>query len=232
MAILCSDFSTRCNCPVEIAPFTSGEAFLAAFESGSYSIVFMDIYLDGMDGIKAALKMRELDSRCILVFLTASMDFMPDAFTCHAFEYITKPVSPQRVLNVLTDAFKVLPQQQTYIEVAVGRKTAQVSLDSIAAAATDAHYLNMFLSDGETLRCRMTMTQFLEKIGNDGRFILINKGISINADHFLKFEGHCCIMENGLRFPIRVRDCRKTEQAVWDYHFRKIRNSQRPARRY
>ena len=86
MARLCGDFSAQTGRPVEAVSFTSGEAFLDAFEGGGFSVVFMDIYMDGIDGIAAALQMRGMDSGCLLVFLTSSTEFMPDAFSCHAFD--------------------------------------------------------------------------------------------------------------------------------------------------
>ena len=54
----------------------------------------------------------------------------------------------------------------------------------------------------------------------------INKGIVVNADYILTFEDNCCIMENGIQFPVRVRDFLKIEQTVRKYHFMKIRERQ------
>lgn len=226
MARIISDFGTQQCCQVEVVPFTSGEAFLEAFEEGGFSAVFMDIYMGGMDGIATAFKMRGLDSRCILVFLTSSMEFMPDAFSCHAFEYITKPFSPQRVFKVLTDVLKVLPPTQKYLEVISGRKAVRVYLDEIASVITDAHYLDISLSDGKELRCRMTMAEFVELTDEDSRFLLVNKGIAVNAEYILEFEDNCCVLENGVKLPIRVRDRLKIEQAARNYNFEKIRNRQ------
>ena len=223
---LISSFGVQYHCQMEIVPFSSGEAFLEAFNASSFSVVFMDIYMNGINGITTALKMRHLDSQCLLVFLTSSTDFMPDAFSCHAFEYITKPFSKQRIFEVLTDIMKVLPPSQKYIEVVSDRKTVRVLLDEIASVITDAHYLNIGLSDGRTLRCRMTMTQFVGLTGGDSRFLPVNKGIALNADYILEFKDNYCILENGAKFPIRVRDRLKIEQAASDYNFRKIRERQ------
>jgi len=226
MAQICRDFGIRRCCQMEIVPFLNGEAFLEAFEDGGFSAVFMDIYMDGIDGVAAALKMRGLDNKCILVFLTSSTDFMPDAFSCHAFEYIIKPFSLQRIFKVLTDILEVLPSPQKYIEVISDRKTVQVFLDEVASVATDAHYLDIGLIDGEKLRCRMTMTEFVELTDRDSRFLPINKGITINADYILEFEDNCCILEDGTQFPIRVRERLKIEQTARDYNFKKIRERQ------
>lgn len=226
MTKLVRDFGTQRCCQLETVPFLSGEAFLEAFEGGGFSAVFMDIYMDGMDGVAAALKMRDIDNKCILVFLTSSTDFMPNAFSCHAFEYITKPFSPQRIFQVLTDILEVLPPLQKYIEVISGRKTVRVFFYEIVSVITDAHYLDIVLTDGETLHCRMTMPEFAELTDRDSRFLPVNKGITVNAEYILEFENNCCIMENGAKFPIRVRDRLKIEQAARDYHFGKIREHQ------
>ncbi len=226
MAQIFHDFGTQRCCQMEIVPFLNGEAFLEAFEDSGFSAVFMDIYMDGMDGVAAASKMRDLDNRCILVFLTSSTDFMPDAFSCHAFEYIIKPLSPQRIFQVLTDILEVLPPPQKYIEVISNRKTVRIFLDEVASVTTDAHYLDIGLTDGETLRCRMTMAEFLELTDRDSRFLPVNKGITINADYILEFKDNCCILENGTQFPTRVRNRLQIERAARDYHFRKIRERQ------
>lgn len=226
MARLCRNFSTQHHCQIDTVPFLNAEAFLEAFGDNNFSAVFMDIYMDGMDGIAAALKMRRLDKKCVLVFLTSSMDFMPDAFSCHAFEYINKPFSPQRIFEVLTDILEVLPSPQKYIEVVSDRKTVRILLDNVASVITDAHYIYIGLTNGEKLRCRMTMTEFVELTGMDSRFLSINKGITVNAEYILEFEDNCCIMENGAQFPVRVRDRLKIEQAARDYNFGKIRERQ------
>lgn len=226
MAGLISSFGTQRCCQMETVPFLNGETFLEAFEDGGFSAVFMDIYMDGIDGVSAALKMRGMDSRCILVFLTSSMDFMPDAFSCHAFEYITKPFSPQRIFQVLADILEVLPPPQKYIEVVSDRKTVRIFLDEIASVITDAHYLDISLSDGGKMHCRMTMPEFVGLTGGDSRFLPINKGITVNADYIFEFEDNCCVLENGAKLPIRVRDRLKIEQAARDYNFGKIRNRQ------
>lgn len=225
MSVICREFAAENQFNIEIAEYCDGESFLNS--KADYSIVFMDIYMNGMDGILTAQKLRERGNNCLLIFMTSSGDHMPDAFSCHAFEYIVKPFSPQRVKKVLGDILKVIPSETEYTELYSDRKKFRVALENIVSAITDAHYLDVALADGTSIRCRMTTGQFLEQVNCDERFILINKGIVVNADYITDFENNCCILENGVRFPIRVRDCLKIEQAVRDYHFDKIRKKQR-----
>lgn len=226
MASLINEFSAQHGCPVDTALFTDADTFLAAFGEAGFDAVFMDIYMDGMDGIAAAVEMQGVKKDVPLVFLTSSGDFMPDAFSLHAFEYVIKPPSRERIFKVLSDILERLPAPEKYIEVADGRKNVSVSLGGIASVVTDAHYLDISLADGERLRCRMTMAEFMALAGNDARFLPVNKGIAVNAEYITGFEDNCCVLENGARLPIRVRDRLKVEQAARDYNFEKIRRRQ------
>lgn len=154
---------------------------------------------------------------------------MPEAFSCHAFEYISKPIDCKRLERVLDDAMKILPVPQKFIEVACDRKTIRVFLQDIISAITDAHYLELSLSDGSCLRSRMTVTEFLKLTGQDSRFILANRGILLNAGHILSFGNGCCMMDNGAKLPLRVKDAGRVEQAVRDYNFEVIRRRQNTA---
>ncbi len=103
----------------------------------------------------------------------------------------------------------------------------RVALENIVCAITDAHYLDVALANGTSIRCRMTTGQFLEQAAFDERFVLVNKGIIVNAAYVIDFNNNCCILENGTRLPMRVRDGLIIEQAVRDYNFNKIRKKQR-----
>ena len=225
MSVICREFAAENRLNIEVAEYCDGDSFLNSKED--HSIVFMDIYMNGMDGILTAQKLREHGSGCILIFMTTSTEHMPEAFSCHAFEYIVKPFSPERVKKVLADAVKLLPPPNEYLELYCDRKKVRVGLGEIVSAVTDAHYLEVALSDGTLLRCRMTIKQFLEQTNDNKRFILINKGIIVNADYITDFENNCCILENGASLPIRVRDRLSIEQAAREYNFDKIRKKQR-----
>lgn len=216
-----------CSCRIDLAAFPGAEEFLAVLRQEQFSIVFMDIFLAGMDGVAAAARLWEADKRCLLVFLTSSQEFRQEAFSVHAFDYLTKPVTLERVTTVLRDALAVLPREETYIRVVSERKNVTLPLRGITSVVTDAHYVDIRLADGAAVRSRMTIQEFLRLAGDDPRFITVNKGIVVNADSLARFEGNCCVMEDGMRLPVRVRDRSQVEQAVRDYHFAKIRSSQR-----
>ncbi len=229
MVSLCKAYSKSRDLQIELSSFSGGEEFLAAVKGRPpqmFSIVFLDIYMDGIDGIATATALREADPECLIIFITSSRDFMPEAFGCHAFDYISKPIDSERLDKVLDDALRLLPFTHKYIELVSDRKTYQVFLKDIVYAVTDGHYLNITLADGSTMRQRMTAAEFLARTGEDDRFFLANRGIILNVGHIVSFADGCCIMKNGISLPMRVRDARRVEQAVMNRSFETIRRRQ------
>ena len=87
----------------EISEFSSAEAFLKDYFPLQYAVIFMDIYMNGMTGVEAVRIIRETDSNVIIVFLTTSEDHRADAFSCHAYDYLIKPVLKESLFRTMDD---------------------------------------------------------------------------------------------------------------------------------
>ena len=149
---------------------------------------------------------------------------MPDAFSFHAFDYITKPFSAKRIFQVLDDARKHFPKQKPSINIVSGRQTIPLLLSDIVSVVNDAHYLDIRTKDGKHLRSRMTAENFLRLTGHDPRFLSANRGILVNADYVDALTKEACILTDGTSFPVRVRDSQKLENALRQYHFTWLRS--------
>ncbi|SFA76413.1 DNA-binding response regulator, LytR/AlgR family [Acetitomaculum ruminis DSM 5522] len=221
------DFSNKYGRNFEIFTYESGEDFVDTLETKEYSFVFMDIYMKKINGIEAATTMRSKGHNSILVFLTTSTEFMPQAFSCHAFEYITKPFDAERVEKVLKDALKVIPEESVYITLNVSGMDIKILLEDIYSVLSDAHYLDFHTKNGKVLRCRMTGKQFLNLIDNDERFLAINRGIIVNMDKISEIKEGTIAMEGGDVYPVQIKNSSKIIQAIQDYNFAKIRKRQK-----
>ena len=85
--------------------FPSGEMLLKDFQPGKYELVFLDIFLEegALNGIGTAERLRALDSRVKLVFVTTSNDFASESYEVNACYYLRKPFGRER-LKAMLDA--------------------------------------------------------------------------------------------------------------------------------
>ena len=94
----------------EIETFSDGGSFLGAYQSVDYDLVFMDIFLADQNGIDIVRKIRQTDSKVLIVFLTTSADHIFEAAPFHFFDYILKPFEYKQISHVLDEAQQILPK--------------------------------------------------------------------------------------------------------------------------
>lgn len=221
------EWSALSNTPVEILGFLDSRSFLESFSPGEFQIVFLDIYIDSLDGLDIARDIRKASEDTMIIFCTTSRENMPEAFRFHAFDYIVKPVTAERIQTLLDDALKVLPSMNRYISFTANRQEINLPLSECLWTQSQGHYLHIKSRLGEEYVTRMTTRDFLNQVEGEKRFLLINKGIVVNMDHIRRIEGTNCEMTDDTGFPIKVRQSAAIFKAWQDYIFSKLREGQK-----
>ena len=203
--------------------FPSAEALLADYRPFRYTVIFLDIYMDGMSGVEAARRIRALDDDVLLVFLTTSGEHMPEAFRVHAYDYIQKPADAGRLYRALDDILKRHTTDSVKLTFTSGRTEVGLPYEEIAAVCSAGHYLEITDRKGAVYKARMTFSSARELLDRDGRFLQILRGILVNMDCIQDFVGGVCRLKGGLQLPINVRNRKKIEQTWQNYVFSRIR---------
>ncbi|MCI8275256.1 MAG: response regulator transcription factor [Lachnospiraceae bacterium] len=73
-----------------------------------FDLLFLDIKMPGIDGMKAAGGLRERGFFGELIFVTAFPEYMPDAFEVEAADYLGKPADRERLERTLKRVLKKL----------------------------------------------------------------------------------------------------------------------------
>lgn len=93
----------RAICPdAAVCSFASAEELLAYKEA--VDILFLDIQMQGVNGMEAAKELRRRGQVNVLIFITALEDYVFQAFDVKAFHYLVKPVDWEKFRNVLQQA--------------------------------------------------------------------------------------------------------------------------------
>lgn len=74
-----------------ISTFGDGLSFLAACETG-FNIVFMDIELPFLDGLKTVKKLRAVDQSASVIFVTNMAQYAVKGYEVDALDFVVKPV--------------------------------------------------------------------------------------------------------------------------------------------
>lgn len=218
------DYAAVTGMDLELNCFACADALLKDYRPLTYTVIFMDIFMDGTGGMEAAEKIYAADSDTLLIFFTSSEDYMSRAFLVHAFDYIRKPFDAERIFRVMDDILKKRTAETKRLAFSSDRRDYLIPYSEIMAVRTFDHYLEITTGKGMTYRTRMTFAAAANQLSEDRRFLPILRGVLVNMDYILHFSGGTCYLEGGLHLPINVRNSKKIERTWRNYVFAKIRN--------
>jgi two-component system LytT family response regulator len=82
---------------------------VALFTKTKAEVVFLDIEINGTNGLECAKIIADLEPKTKIIFATAHSEYMSDAFEVYAFDYLIKPFHIERV-NQTLDRIKALSE--------------------------------------------------------------------------------------------------------------------------
>ena len=86
-----------------------GQDALSSFDIFRPDAVFLDVKMQGMDGLEVLGKIREKDPHALVVMISGhgTIDAAVDATRCGAFDFLEKPLDTDRLLVTLRNALQV-----------------------------------------------------------------------------------------------------------------------------
>lgn len=188
--------------PCIVRQFCNGRELLQALES--FDIVFLDIIMHGLDGMKTAQIFRERASDKILIFVSSSREYVFEAYDVEAFQYLLKPVDDRKLKRVLQKAIlKTEKHSQEFIIVSKERQKKKLFLDEIYYFEIKGRIVDVHGPEG--------IFAYYEQIGElenklrDKGFFRCHKSYLINLKYACGYNRQEVILENGENIVIAKR---------------------------
>ena len=188
--------------PCIIRQFQSGGELLQTLES--FDIVFLDIIMQEMDGMKTAQLFRRKAFDKILIFVSSSREYVFEAYDVEAFQYLLKPVEDRKLKSVLQKAVqKTERRSQEFIIVSRERQKKKLFLDDIYYFEIQGRIVDAHGPEG--------IFTYYEQIGElenklrDKGFFRCHKSYLINLKYVDGYNRQEVILENGERIVIAKR---------------------------
>lgn len=87
---LLQEYSSAREFGINVESFASGEEFLASEKKEMFDVIFLDINMEGMNGIETAQKIRQFSEDIVLIFITAYVAYSPEEYKVNAIRYLLK----------------------------------------------------------------------------------------------------------------------------------------------
>lgn len=152
-------------------------------------VVFLDIKLGGIDGIRLGRKIMEMDQRIRIVFVSAYDHFAVEGFELDAVDYVLKPFSEERLAKTVERLTQQRPVPHTVAAAAKSEKLIMkkkqiwklVDISDICYFRASDHKITAVTANDE-YKLNYTLRE-LEQQLPAGKFLRVHKSIIVNSDY-------------------------------------------------
>ncbi len=208
----------------EIKTYTSGEELIK--ESKNFNIIFLDIDMNGINGIETGKKIREYDKLVKIIYVTNYTDYTSYAFSVHAFGYILKPVKEKEIYNQLDEVLSYSHEESSEI-LEFNTTEGNIRID-----LKDIYYFEYKLRKVvmKTKNCKYTIKQKISEIGKHMEqygFIMPHKSFSVNLYNVKSVKGYDIYMMDESIIPLSQKKSTQFRSSLNMYISKKIERSKR-----
>ena len=209
----------RLEIPTEPTVFHSGEELLAVYRPQMFDLLLMDIYMDGISGIEAVTRIREMDEEVPVAFITTSKDHALESYRLSALQYIEKPYRQRDITNILHLAQRIRADAPV-LTIHWQRQEKRIRLAQILYLETQDSKVIIYLKTGETEQVYEKLTDLLPQLEGQP-FFHCHKSFCVNLAgvDYMDKELSCFMMQNNKNVPIRRGLLREARRVLEQFLF-------------
>lgn len=184
----------------EVFMYEDGDGLLR--EKETLDIIFLDIQMEGTNGMDTARKLRQAGNDAVLIFITGLKEYVFQAFDVDAFHYLVKPfdkvkfyeVLNQAVLRREADKKREHCKEERSISIKSGRVTSKIYLKDIIFAEVFNRKICLHLTDGE-LEFYGKLNDLEKELG--AGFFRPHRAYLVSLKYVIKYDATSITLENG-----------------------------------
>lgn len=185
--------------PVSLDLYESAEALLASEKP--FDVLFLDIQMGAVSGLDAARQLRERHQNFCLVFLTSMVQYAVDGYDFHAFAFLTKPVSTERLTEKMVQIIAyVQSKKEEPLLLRSGPNLISLSSDGIQYIEVMNHTTRIILSSDQ-VTCSIPLERLLQQLPSH-KFFRCHKSYVVNFRAVRVLGQSDLLMENGDTVPV------------------------------
>lgn len=207
-------WSAETGTAVDVALVTHGEDLLARHAASRADIIMLDMIMPLVNGMDTARELRQTDTAVRLVFLTSSPEFALESYEVRAFDYLLKPVTYERVAQLLDELSSLRPAATDELVIKTSFGYHALRLSDIEYAEARNKHVVFHLRDGRDIEALEPFRSIEDRLAQNATFFKCHRSYQVNLrniDHFNRTE---IVMRSGACIPL-ARSCKQGFQDAY-----------------
>ena len=185
---------------VEILVYKDSASLLGSYPS-ELDILFLDIVMDGLNGMEAARQIRKQDRQVEIIFVTNMPQFAIEGYKVHAFGYLLKPLSYESFQLELWELVQqIFAEKKQGLLIKDSTSTRKLKLCDIRYIETDGRKL-LIHTDANAYPYKSTMAELENSLLVHG-FIRCHHAYLVNLAYVSAVTGPEIELSDGRKIPV------------------------------
>ncbi|OPJ56797.1 LytR/AlgR family response regulator transcription factor [Alkalithermobacter paradoxus] len=162
--------------------FEDSLSALSYLEKNKPDIIFLDISMPSLDGMSLGKIVNNFKEKPKIVFITAHKEHAVEAFEIEAFDYILKPYSEERIINLLRKLQRCQDTKSKAGKITLWKSEKMVVLnpsDICYCEAKERETIVYTINDNYNINC--SISDFLDKLPKR-KFFRTHRSFVVNID--------------------------------------------------
>lgn len=225
---ICKNYFSSMKLIYHCAVLTEAKKLLN-FDLKKIDLILLDIDMSDYSGIELAERIKKVNKKCFVCFVTKYPNYIFESQHIHAFDYIIKPFQQNQIIKVLDDFIKELNVESTLLHKIIQFDT----VDGIALLECNEiisfEYFERFIFNtkifNRSTKINTTNRTYLikcniktiHKLLPNELFIIPHQSYIINMNHIKFLKSTEIIMSDGSTIPISQKRISGTKDAIIHY---------------
>jgi DNA-binding LytR/AlgR family response regulator len=204
---------------IELKTFSSAENFLFHYaEQPNFDILLLDIEMPGMNGVELAQNIRRGNDRVQIIFITGFPDFIAEGYEVAALHYLLKPVSAQKLEEVLDRAVQKLKKPEKTALFQREGEIRRIPIDQIVLVEAFAHSCVVTTTESawEIKESISAVEKMLGQIAKDA-FIRTHRSYLVGVRYIQSISKTDVTLDNDRKIPLSRGNYQAVHQAFIHY---------------
>lgn len=211
--LICAFFRGKSD--IEVNKYDSGMELM--MHDIEYDILFLDIEMEGLDGIETARLLRKRYFNIKIIFVTIHDVFFTSAFQIHAFQYLIKPLKREDILTVLRDCMDIIDMKnkENLLTIETKEKRLVINNQDIYYIEVKNRVLHISTKEGEYHKPG-TLNKLYQTIKDKG-YGMSHNAFIVNFYNIDTIKNYKITLKNGIILPLAQQRSISFKEQYYDY---------------
>jgi Response regulator of the LytR/AlgR family len=190
----------------DVALYTDARNFIADIEEKKthFDLYLIDIYMDTINGIDVAKRIRERDEDAVICFISSSDAFYRQAYDLYAVQYLLKPIQREKVEKLVTRVSQQISRDKAMsLQFRSRGQMGSVPYRKILFISSREHTIFVQCRDGNIQKFKGKLSEIALRVCGD-TFFRCHQSFIVNMYHIDRLHGNEIFM-SGYRIPVSRR---------------------------